>query len=68
MRFGRWNNNICAHSTVNANTAPVSKTYTISDALGKKDYTIDNKLTHPNIKEDPYPGVYKHWKVDYTCG
>lgn len=66
--YGRWNNLICPHSTINANVPEKKKTYTLKTAINKPTFSIGAKNTHPDINEDIYPNIYKHWTIDYTCG
>ena len=67
IKYGRWDNTICPHSTVNPNTRSVFKEYNLSDAIGQSSYSIKDKNLHKNINEDILPGVFKHWSLDYTC-
>jgi hypothetical protein len=68
IKYGRWNNTVCPHVTINASTTPAWKTYTLRSALGKNAHrVVDTKNLDPDVNEDPYPGVYKHWEIQYTC-
>lgn len=68
IKYGRWNNTVCPHVTINASTTPTWKTYTLRSALGKTSHrVVDAKNFDPDVNEDPYPGVYKHWEIQYTC-
>lgn len=68
IKYGRWDNTICGHPTVNVGTPPVSKEYILLEAIGRTNYSIKDKNTLKNIDEDIYPNVFKHWEIDYSCG
>jgi hypothetical protein len=67
LQYGRWNNNVCPHGTVNADTPPISKVYQLNSLLGRNNVTLEGKNTLPDVNEDIYPNVYKHWKLEYSC-
>lgn len=60
IKYGRWDNSICPHPTVNSSTASVFKTYPVTPGMASMS-GIDT------VKDDPYPGVFKHYTVNYTC-
>ena len=65
IKYGRWDNNICPHGTVNSSTPPVFKTYPL---LNHPDIIKSGAMSgYASIKDDPYYGVLKHYTVDYTC-
>jgi hypothetical protein len=67
LAYGRWNNTICPHPTVNAKTPIKSKIYMMPAAyLGKQTATMSGMM-NTIVKEDPYPGVYKHISGSYQC-
>jgi hypothetical protein len=64
--YGRWDNAMCLHESVNALTAPVKKSYALpAVCLGKSECDISN----PNVLlgDDPYVGVYKHISAKAVC-
>ena len=66
VKYGRWNNNVCAHGTVNGNTAARVATGQLPNkCIGQNscDLTIDNGFGFG----DPYGGVYKHFEVSPQC-
>lgn len=60
IKYGRWDNSICPHPTVNGSTPSVFKTYPVTSDMSSMS-GIDT------VKDDPYYGVAKHYTVDYTC-
>jgi hypothetical protein len=67
IKYGRWNNTICPHSTVTSSTPARSKEYNLDSANGKTTYSLIEKHNNPDINDDPYFGVYKHWEITYSC-
>lgn len=66
IRYGRWNNSICPHPTVNASTSPREKTYQMTPGcLNTPSCTLGNY--NSTLQEDIYPNVYKHWEINYQC-
>jgi len=65
IRYGRWDNNVCPHPTVNQWTSVNYKTYPLNQAVGNQQYNFG--VTNSNIGEDPDPNIYKHWKATYKC-
>jgi hypothetical protein len=63
IKYGRWDNNVCPHGTINADTAIKSETYPLTS--GTKSivgYTYNEMLS-----SDPFPGVYKQIELEYKC-
>lgn len=67
IKYGRWNNKVCPHGSVNENTEPRQKLYMLKSAEGKNSFEFSNINSHPDVNEDIYPGVVKHWEVEYNC-
>lgn len=66
LRYGRWDNSVCPHPTVNASTLPKEKTYPVPNiCLGKKECSLAGYNAFLN--EDVYPNVYKQWEAKYQC-
>lgn len=65
VKYGRWNNNECPHSTVQPGTG-ISYTTKELDVAGKSTYSVPGDL-NTFVGKDPFPSVYKHYQVDYTC-
>ena len=64
--YGRWDNSVCPHSTVNDSTAPNTKIFPLpATCLGQNSCTIEQ----PNVMvgNDPYPGVYKQVAIAGVC-
>ena len=64
IKYGRWDNKLCPHPTVNSSTKPIFKTYPL---LNYPEIVKSGIISNNNLKDDPYGGVYKHYSVDYTC-
>lgn len=64
IKYGRWDNKLCPHPTVNSSTKPIFKTYPL---LKYPAIVQSGIVSNSNLKDDPYGGVYKHYSVDYTC-
>lgn len=60
IKYGRWDNSICPHPTVNSSTPSVFKTYPVTPGM-------DSISGIDTVKDDPYPDVFKHYTVNYTC-
>jgi len=64
--YGRWNNWICTHPTVNGGTGWRINQYSLDNVCTGKS-SCD--MQAPNrFYGDPYGGVYKHVDVVYKCG
>lgn len=68
IKYGRWDNTKFTqnHPTVTSNTPAIFKEYDLVNAIGKQSYTPNNSK-NTELGEDPYPGVYKQWEINYTC-
>ena len=65
IKYGRWDNNICPHGTVNSSTNPIFKNYPL---LNQQEIIQSGVMSGYNsLKDDPYVNVFKHYTVDYTC-
>jgi hypothetical protein len=62
IKYGRWNNSICPHSTVNQNTAAKFKEYPLSSGIKDVPDAINTY-----VNDDPYSGTFKHYEVSYVC-
>lgn len=60
IKYGRWDNTICSHPTVNDSTKSeyIEKDLT-PDSIEIQDYN--------SLFGDPIPGVYKHYDIKYRC-
>jgi hypothetical protein len=63
IRYGRWDNTVCPHPTVKNNGRDIAFPLP-TNFIGQKSVTISD---WNSLKGDPRRGVYKHFKVDYTC-
>lgn len=66
IKYGRWNNNVCAHGTVNPNTpARVATGQLPNKCIGQNScqFTVDNGYG----LGDPYGGTYKHFEISPQC-
>lgn len=73
IRYGRWNNTICSHSTVatetptSTATPAIFKDYPLPPAaLNKNSYQFTQPLNQL-LQDDPYRNVFKHYEVTYNC-
>lgn len=67
IKYGRWDNTICPHPSINASTAPKFKTYPLpTAAVGQNAYSLSSDINIA-VNDDPYPYVYKQYEIDYTC-
>jgi hypothetical protein len=62
IKYGRWDNTICPHGTVNANTAAVFKEYPLTAGIKEIPGAINTF-----VKDDPLYGVAKHYYAEYIC-
>ena len=62
IKYGRWDNTICPHGTVNQSTPPIFKEYPL--AAGTKEIA---GYINDYVKDDPYYGVSKHYEASYVC-
>lgn len=71
LKYGRWNNKICPHPTVNPKTPNKEtqfKPYPLSSAfVGKQVATFNGKTAYNLANDDPVPGILKHYEVNGTC-
>jgi len=66
IKYGRWNNNVCPHGTVNGNTAARVATGQLPNhCIGKNScqFNVDNNYG----LGDPYGGTYKHFEISPQC-
>lgn len=64
VKYGRWDNTACPHSTVTASTPAKSSMFPLpADATGKSSYTMADATGF----SDPYPGVFKQYELNYAC-
>lgn len=69
VKYGRWDNNACAHATVKANTPTKSKPYPLAkNYLGKQQVNWNGANINTLVnKDDPYSGMYKQYEINATC-
>lgn len=66
IKYGRWNNNTCPHSTVNTNTSAIWQVYNIpNEAIGQNTYKYPSYIK--DTYDDPYPGIYKKYEINFIC-
>ena len=65
IKYGRWNNTVCPHSTVNASTPSKYSINSLPDTcIGQGSCTFPN---FNNVVGDSYPNVAKQFTVGYNC-
>lgn len=68
MKYGRWNNKICSHKSVNPKTAAISKDFVIPATYYKGKQDVTWGVSAPTLAgTNPYSGVYKHYEITGTC-
>ena len=66
IKYGRWDNNVCMHETVKADTPSKMKEYDLpKQCVGVQSCRLQevNKM----FGDDPYGGVYKEVEADGIC-
>lgn len=61
IKYGRWDNTICPGIGVSSTTVPKFANFNIS--AGTK--SISGMYNY--VGSDPYPNVFKHYELKYTC-
>ena len=72
IQYGRWDNTICPHSTVNAATLSKSRVFPLpTRCVGMETCQIGSwwwwSYTLSGEFGDLYPNVYKHFTASFTC-
>jgi hypothetical protein len=66
ITYGRWDTTLCPHFTVTESTEKKQKEYQLDVGLGQSEHTLDGNM-NTLLGEDIYPGVFKHYTVNYRC-
>jgi hypothetical protein len=66
LSYGRWDNNVCPHETINSGTGYVRNKHQINSRCINQQQCQINSLN--DEFGDPMPGVYKQWESNIVCG
>ena len=67
IKYGRWDNTICPHSTVNSSTPSRFSQFSIpTNWIGETSVTV-NGYVNTLVGENTYPNVYKTYQVELVC-